>query len=616
MALGANTTDTSRPAGRGLYRTTIATAAVSAAIGAVVAGLLVWNHLTIYSGKPLESPELADLKKAVADAPDAAARDALQAEARDLDLRLRQEYFRGLALAEDGRYVLLGCGAMLVLSVALGASLRKRLPMPGKSAGQAPPSGRPAALTRWSVAAVGVALLVAAIALLATTVRSFTGQGQAQATGKPAQVALMPTTYPSAAELQRNWPRFRGQDGLGVCRFADIPDQWDGSGDQNILWKTKETLLPGENSPVLWGNRIFMTGADKKKREVYCFDTQTGSLVWRKGIRTPAGENLPPPQLLEDTGFAAPTAVTDGQRVFAIFANADIACLDFDGREVWAINVGPLNNTYGHGTSLVMWRNLLIVMLDQGEMADISKSRMIALDTATGRTVWQKPRPVPKSWATPIVIDTGKGEQLITCGAPWVIAYDPGSGEEIWRAKCMGGDVAPSPIYAGGLVIAVMEGQKLVAIRPDGKGDVTGTHIAWMADENLPDLACPVSDGNLVWIVSSPGVVTCYDANSGKKVYEEETDEAYKSSPSLVGGLLYLTTEKGMTLIVKAGRKYELVSKCPLGEHVSASMVFQDGRIYLRGKRSLYCIGKKQEPQTRDSGPGNTPEPGAVLPNP
>ncbi|MHC4632464.1 MAG: outer membrane protein assembly factor BamB family protein, partial [Planctomycetota bacterium] len=158
---------------------------------------------------------------------------------------------------------------------------------------------------------------------------------------------------------------------------------------------------------------------------------------------------------------------TDGQRVYAIFANGDVVCFDFDGGQIWARSVGPLNNMYGHASSLVIHRNLLLIQLDQARTED-KLSKLMAIEATSGRTVWEKQRPVPDSWATPIVINTGGREEIITCGNPWVIAYAPTTGEELWRVKCLSGDVAPSPVYSKGLVYVINAYELLIAIRPGG----------------------------------------------------------------------------------------------------------------------------------------------------
>jgi outer membrane protein assembly factor BamB len=395
--------------------------------------------------------------------------------------------------------------------------------------------------------------------------------------------------YPSQEEIQKNWPRFRGPGGLGISAYTNVPSSWNGETGANILWKTP-IPLPGENSPIVWDNRVFLTGATEYESEVYCFDADSGKLLWKKAVENVPGNTLETPEVMEDTGFAAPTATTDGQRVYAIFANGDLICFDFDGNRVWAKNLGLPDNMYGHASSLTIYQNLLLVLFDQGG-ADDDLSKLIAFDAVSGRTVWEALRQVPNSWASPIVINTGEREEIITCANPWVIAYEPATGKELWRADCLDGDVAPSPVYANGLVFATNEYAYLAAIRPGGEGDVTETHIAWKAEDNLPDICSPLSNGELIFLLTSYGILTCYDAQDGMLVWEQDLEASFKPSPSLVGDKVHLMSEEGVTFIIAAAREYKELGRAELGEYVHASPAFVDGRIYIRGKENLYCIG-------------------------
>jgi len=311
---------------------------------------------------------------------------------------------------------------------------------------------------------------------------------------------------------------------------------------------------------------------------------------------------------MEDTGFASPTAVTDGRRVYAIFATGDIGSFDFNGKSIWTRSLGIPDSAYGYASSLAMYRNLVLIQYDQGGAED-EKSKLIALDGFSGKTVWETKRPVPNSWSSPIVIKIGSQFQLITCGDPWVIAYELTNGTELWRAKCLYGDIAPSPIYANlvrdptekvsnganGLVFAIEPYSKFVAIRPDGQGDVTETHIVWSIEEGTPDICSPVSNGELIFLLASEGLLSCYKVADGTKLWEQDLRENFYASPSLVGDKLYLLTGKGVMFIVQAGLEYKELTRCELGEDCHASPAFADGRIYIRGLENLYCIGKKAE---------------------
>lgn len=267
-----------------------------------------------------------------------------------------------------------------------------------------------------------------------------------------------------------------------------------------------------------------------------------------------------------------------------------MACLDSAGAVVWARNLGVPDNDHGHSASLDIWRNLLLVQLDQA-LAEDEKSKLVALDCISGRTVWETTRPLACSWSSPVVISAAGQEQIIACGEPWVIAYNPANGAELWTARCLGGQVVPSPISVNGLVLAVSVDGKLAAIRPDGQGDVTQTHVAWTAEDGLPSICSPVCNGEFAWLLDSGGLMTCYDAADGKKVSERELDKSSRASPTLVNDLLLLLSDDGVLFILKAGTKYELVRRIELAEQCQASPAFQPGRMYLRTKNHLYCFG-------------------------
>ncbi|GAG50137.1 unnamed protein product, partial [marine sediment metagenome] len=227
----------------------------------------------------------------------------------------------------------------------------------------------------------------------------------------------------------------------------------------------------------------------------------------------------------------------------------------FEGNLQWARNIGTPDNPYGHAASLVMYRGTLLVQLDQAQEED-NKSRLIALDMRSGKVLWSKGRPVGASWTSPILINTPGGDQLITCSNPWVIAYNPLTGTEIWRADCLEGDGGPSPTFAGGMVLATNVASVLAAIKPDGRGNVTKTHIVWKAEDGLPDIASPVSNGELVFLLATEGYVTCYDITNGAKLWEQDLETAFISSPTVVGDNVYITSRKGLTTVFAAARKY------------------------------------------------------------
>jgi outer membrane protein assembly factor BamB len=394
-------------------------------------------------------------------------------------------------------------------------------------------------------------------------------------------------TFPTLEELAKHWPRFRGAGGSGIAPFDEAPVSVDPESGKGILWKVK-VPLSAPNSPVVWGDRVFLTGANEMKREVYSFDAKSGNLLWQEPVPTRLRE---PPEVMEDaTGFAASTAAVDGKRVFAIFATGDLACFDFQGKRLWMKSYGPLENHYGHASSLLVYRHLLLVLMDQA-LEDDGKSVLVALDVRSGDVAWEAKRAVDASWITPIVAPTSQGDQVITNASPWVIAHDPLTGAEIWKADCMAGEVAPSPVYADGLVFCVNIDAELVAIRPDGSGDVTDTHIAWYGEDNLPDICSPLATDAFVFLLTSSGRLTCYDAKEGKLLWENKLKIMCNASPSLVGNHIYIFGTKGTFVVAEAAKEFKEVARSELGESVFASPAFQGGRVYVRGQEHLYCLG-------------------------
>ena len=392
------------------------------------------------------------------------------------------------------------------------------------------------------------------------------------------------------AEAARNWPLFRGPLGTGVATVSDAPTTWDAASGEGILWKSPIDL-PGQSSSIVWEDRVFITGADEHTRALYCFDAHTGERLWRRtppALEQQHAEELVVPEL---TGLGAPTPATDGKRVFALFGTGELLCADFEGKHLWHKRFDVSQNRYGHASSPVVYGDVVLLLLDQDD-EEGAQSALLALSVKDGREVWRADRQVPSSWSTPIVINAGAREEIITAAAPAVIAYDPADGNELWRADCLGGDVGPSPTFAAGMVFAANVYSNLAAIRPGGSGDVTATHVAWTAQDSLPDTCSPVSDGKLVWILASEGILTCLDAATGEFIWEHEFGMRFLSSPTLVGDRLYLLSETGAAFVIRAGSQFEQLSRSQIGEYTACCPAFVDNRIYIRGDGHLFCIGK------------------------
>lgn len=400
----------------------------------------------------------------------------------------------------------------------------------------------------------------------------------------PSVVPVMPPGWDA------NWPRFRGPAGTGEARKAQPPLRWDAQTGLGVLWKTP-IPLPGWNSPIVWGDRIFVSGADDRRREVYCLSLQTGAIQWRTSVPYSAG--APAPKVLAATGYAPSTLATDGQRVVAVFVNGDVFCLDMEGKIIWQRSLGPLENQYGHASSPIIFGSGVILQLDQGHSAEDGKSALLALDLASGKTVWQIKRPVGATWSTPIIALVDGKEQLITTASPWVIAYDPHDGRELWRADCLGGEVAVSPVLGKGYVLVANQGSNSAAIRPDGRGDVSKTAVAWTGGDGLPDIVSPLVFDDLMLLVTTEGYLTCVDVKTGKVVWQHDVEATIRASPVLVGDRIYLTDASGVTRILKTGHSYQELGRCPIGEEVNATPAFVGTRVVIRGKSSVYCVGER-----------------------
>jgi len=574
----SNNNDSNQTAPATIWRqSALATAIIGAVFSIVILTLITANYIQGRVRETRLEKKLEIMKLQMAD--DAADKQALSEEIRLADIEFRRSRLPRPTFTRMGGYLLLGSLAVFVLGIKWADTLRKNMPIPQSNQPGAAEQVRQAALARWSVA--GALTLAGAVVLFLVL------SPYVDFSADDADVADAPP--PTRHQI---WHRFHGLEGAGLTTDANIPDQWDGKSGQGILWKAKVPVT-GHNSPIVWGDRVFLSAGDPNRLNVFCFDAASGNLLWTGDVK----RTLPKTEeeefdVMEDTGYAASTMATDGKRVYAIFITGDLACFDFSGRKLWTKSLGIPDNTYGYASSLETFRNTVIVQYDQGD-SESGKSRLFAFDGASGRRVWEAKRPVANSWSSPIVAQTETGIQIITAADPNVMAFDPNTGEEIWRAELLAGDVAASPIYAKGLAFVVEPYSKIAAIRTNGKGDVTETHIAWSVDEPGPDICTPVTNGEYVFVLNSDGLALSFNVPDGKKLWEADIREDFLPSPSIVGDKLYLLTEKGVMIIAEAMPKYKELKRCELGERCHASPAFANGRIYIRGVENLYCIGKE-----------------------
>jgi len=367
----------------------------------------------------------------------------------------------------------------------------------------------------------------------------------------------------------------------GVSGRSNIPLDFDGPSGKNILWKVA-VPLPGTNSPVIWGDRLFVTGANAQKREVYCFDRYGGKLLWTAPADKVEGSPATPPRTTEDTGLAAPSVTTDGIHVYAIFGTGDILALDYSGKRVWARNLGVPDNHYGHSSSLVAWKNKVYVQYDTNKA-----KKLIALDALTGKTVWETTRNVKISWASPILANIGGRMQVVLAADPLLAGYDAETGKELWHASALAGEVGPSPAYGEGLVFGVNEYASLAAVNP------SNGQVVWKDDEYLSEVASPVVANGLLFIATSYGVLVCYDAKNGEKLWEADGGVGYYSSPVIADGKLFLFNTDGLLQVYALEREMNLLAEAHLGTKVYTTPAFANNRMFVRAGGNIYCIGIK-----------------------
>ena len=567
-------------------RTTLFLAVASGVFAVVViAGLIVFGseyRPAMRFDEECLAPEREDIRKHPDDA-------TLVTRFREEDVARRGEYFRARGKIETGAKLLFISLFVFAMAMRRLAVLTESPPAPaGKERDSNPETERNRAVTS--------ALAVTGPAVLATFVGIYWVHHQPEEKADAAgsgELIVEAEPELAAAPDHLKWPVFRGPTHQSVVADTGFPTSWNAAKNENILWKTKVPIA-GYSSPIVWGDRIFLTGADMEARKVLCFDRLTGCLQWESRLRSRAflDEDFEP---YADTGLAAPTPVTDGRRVYALFATGELVAVDFAGKQLWSVWFGQPKSSYGLSSSPLIHNGKLILQLDQGSIGR-PRSALYAVDPKSGRTLWKTARKVPSSWSSPIVIRTEKREAVITCADPFVIAYDPETGAELWRANVLdGGEVAPMPVYADGVVYAVQEGTWLSAIRTGGSGDVTKTHVLWQFDEGLSDCASPVTDGKLlVMAAAGYGAITCVDVKTGKNVWTQDFDNMFWSSPTLVGKHVYITDTEGITYIFELAREYKLVGKGDIGEQVYPTPAFVDSKIYMRGKEYLYCIGTKK----------------------
>jgi len=389
-------------------------------------------------------------------------------------------------------------------------------------------------------------------------------------------------------EGHRYWPGWRGPSAQGQVVGSGYPDTW--SDTENVLWKIP---VPGRgnSSPIVWGDRIFVTTAHEggERLSLLCFQRSNGTLLWEtriphRGVERGHRKN----------GHASATPVTDGSRVYASFGTHGLVAVDFDGRVVWQRSLPPVENYHGSAGSPVLYRDTVILYQDHR-----GPSFVAAFDTTTGKTRWWSDRQATIGWGTPIVIRAGNRDELIVSSEDEVTAYAPQTGRTLWTAIGNTFEVIPTPTVGHGLVFCSSgRAGPTLAIRPGGKGDVTDTHVAWRSAKGSPFIPSTILVGDQLYMVNDMmSVVTSYEARTGKLVFQgrlgRPQKESFSASPVTVDGKVFFTNDSGETFVLAAGPELDVLRVNRLNARVLASPALVDGRWYFRTDRELICIGKE-----------------------
>jgi outer membrane protein assembly factor BamB len=389
-------------------------------------------------------------------------------------------------------------------------------------------------------------------------------------------------------EGTKYWPRWRGPSGQGLVSGTGYPDAW--SPTENVRWKTP-LAGDGNSSPVVWGDRIFLTTAyDRGSRlAVIAFKRSDGTKLWE--AFAPAGRSNQGNHY--KNGHASATPATDGQRVYASFGGRGLVAFDMDGKLVWHRDLGPMDAYHGTAGSPLLYKDRLILYQDQ-----FAGSFIAAFDTRTGKELWRTKRDADTGWGTPIAVRVVDHDEIIVSSQQRVQAYNPDNGLELWRCSGTTYEVIPTPVVGYGMVFCSSgRAGPTLAIKPGGKGDVTRTHLQWTSPRGSPFVPSPILYGEYLYMVNDmASIVTCLEATTGKVMWQgrlgRASREGFSASPVAFDGKVFFTNDEGETFVLKAGPTFELLHVNKLDEATLATPALVDGRWYIRTDRHLYAIGK------------------------
>jgi outer membrane protein assembly factor BamB len=394
-----------------------------------------------------------------------------------------------------------------------------------------------------------------------------------------------------------NWPQWRGPSLNGVSGEQNLPARWSTS--ENVAWKLEMPSKTGA-TPIIWGNRIFLNVADGGNLYLWCVDKAKGEPLWKKPI---AGGNYQ----INKQNMSSPSPVTDGAAVYAMTGVGVLKAFDFAGNELWVRDIqqdyGKFGLNWGYASSPLLYGDSLYVEVLHG-MKTKDPSYLLRIDTKSGKTVWRVERHTdairesPDSYTTPALLKYGDRGEIVISGADCVTGHDPATGKELWRATGLNPDhhsdyrTIASTVVFGDLFFVPTRVRPLLAFRAGGRGDISESHRLWSFN-NGPDVPTPVTDGKYFYTVNDRGIMWCLDARTGQEIWGSQRlkPAVYSSSPVLADGKLYVSNEDGLTTVVKAGAKFEVLAENDLAGYTLSSPAISDGHIFLRTAQFLYAIG-------------------------
>jgi outer membrane protein assembly factor BamB len=403
-----------------------------------------------------------------------------------------------------------------------------------------------------------------------------------------------------------NWPQWRGPSLNGVSTEKNLPAKW--TTEENIAWKLAMPEWSG-STPIIWRDRIFLNVAEGNDLYLWCVDRTQGAMLWKKLL---GSGNVK----MRKQNMSSPSPVTDGKAVYVMTGTGILKAFDFAGKELWMRDVqkeyGAFGLNWGYASSPLLFEDSLYLQVLHGMKTD-DPSYIMRINRTSGKTIWKVDRPTaairesPDSYTTPALLRYGKATEIVITGGDCVTGHDPATGKELWRANGLNPDNNPSyrivasPIIFNEIIYAPTRVRPLLALRAGGRGDISTSHLLW-STVNGPDVPTPVTDGKYFYIVNDRGIMWCLDAKTGTEFYGQQRLKpgTYSGSLVLADDKLYITNEEGLTSVIKAGPKFEIIAENPLNDYCLSSPAISDGQIFIRTATNLYCIGKSHNERKPD----------------